>query len=122
KRKENLVKIMNKSEALKQAEVLETELAALKKIIEAPEAPEVTAEARFLQLVENVQVKRDLEKYPNSVFFFNGEKLLAEYDKRFPKNLWIAWNILDVFENEYKMQYVEIQAFMREQVEKHFKM
>jgi hypothetical protein len=77
---------------------------------------------RFSQLVENVQVKRNSERFPDCVFFFNGEKLLAEYDKRFPKNIWIAWDIWSVFANEYAMQLAEVKEFIRKQVEKHFKM
>jgi len=110
---------MNRQEAIKRMQALEKELAELKKIIEAPE---VSPEERFLQLVENVEIRRDLERYPNSIFFFDGDKFLAEYDARFPENLCISRGIWDVFANEYKMKYVEIQAFMREQVEKYFKM
>lgn len=110
---------MNKQEIQNQIQALEEELARLKVLAGKPDIP---PEERFLQLVDinNISIKINKEIYPDSVFFFNGETFLAEYDKKFPKNIWINFDIWDVFENEYGMKYHEIQGFIRKQIRRYF--
>lgn len=77
-------------------------------------------EEKFLELFQGLEMKSDIEKYPNSVFFFRGDKCILEKEKHY---LWVSYNrIWKIFEDEFGMDYGEIQTFIKSMVEKHFKM
>lgn len=79
-------------------------------------------EERFAQLVEGYEVKTDWQKYPNWLFFFKGEKLLGEFNLK-TQVFYASWdNRWSIFANELEMEYLDIQQFMRKQVEEHFKL
>jgi len=84
------------------------------------ELEKITPEERFLDLIDGMTVKIDKDKYPDSIFFFKGDKCYLELEK---SRLWVTYDeVWQVFEVEYGMAYGEIQAFIRDQVEQHFKM
>lgn len=107
---------MNKCEAIKEKSILLEKLKAVQEIIDKPE---ITKEQRFLELLNGCEIKIDKEKYPNSIFLFkNGEYYFEiENDRLWCRHKYV-WS---VFENEFSMQYNEIQVFIKGMVEEHFK-
>jgi len=84
------------------------------------ELEKITPEQRFLDLIDGMIVKIDKEKYPDSTFFFNGDKCFFELEK---STLWVRYaEVWQVFNVEFGMGYSEIQSFIKNQVEQHFKM
>ena len=80
----------------------------------------------FLYLIEDLVIKIDKEKYPNSIFLFkNGEVWFEIYKRQDEKNgnIWCSnkhyWL---VFEREYGLNYTEIQELTKDMVGKHFKL
>jgi hypothetical protein len=108
---------MNKQEAQKELDALKLREAELLAVINAPE---VTPEQRFLQLMEGLTVKINKVNYPDSIFYFrNGEFMFEiENDKAF-LNYELFWG---VFENEFNMDYTHIKDFTRSMLKEHFKM
>jgi len=111
-----IINTMTKKEALQRKEVLEKELQVLNTIISQPEK---TKEQRFFELFNGLQLKFDFEKYRESLFFFRGDEVWLEYDLK-DNHLWILYEKWEVFENEYSMNYHEIQTFIKNMVERHF--
>jgi len=74
-----------------------------------------------MSIFEGLHIKLDLKRYPNSIFFFKGERLWMEYDRRY-KKLWCRGEFLEVLERKNKLDYLEVQAFIKGQVEQHFKL
>ena len=84
------------------------------------ELEKITPEARFLELIDGMTVKIDKDKYPNSIFFFKGDKCYFELGN---SRLWVRYvEMWEVFEVEFGMKYDEIQSFIKDQMEKHFRM
>ena len=84
------------------------------------ELEKITPEQRFLELIDGMTVKIDKDKYPDSTFFFKGDKYYLEIQK---SRLWVRYaEIWQVFKVEFGMQYDEIQSFIKDQMEQHFKM
>lgn len=77
-------------------------------------------EAKFLELFQGLEMKSDIKKYPNSVFFFRGDKCMLERENNI---LWVNYKqIWSIFQDEFGVGYSEIQTFIKSMVEKHFKM
>lgn len=75
-------------------------------------------EKLFLELFQNLTMKSDIDRYPNSVFYFRGDELFLEIEKSY---LWVSYkHIWTIFEREFSMNYTEIQSFIQSMVEKHF--
>ena len=75
-----------------------------------------------MELIDDLEIKVDEEKYPYSIFFFKEDKLLFEQDSR-SDVFWCNYDkIWSVFEKEYHMKYEEIQSFIKDMMEKHLKM
>ena len=103
---------MTKEEALHKIE-------ELRQFIENEEK-KPTKEERFLELINGCEIKIDKAKYPNSVFFFKGDKYFFEIEKQY---LWCSYvNVWSVFESEFKLGYDEIKSLIKSMVEEHFKM
>lgn len=84
-------------------------------------ASKPTPEERFWQLCNGLEIKIDLEKYPNTIFFFKGEDLWFEYEAE-TGYLWCRYlYVWSVFEKEYGMNYSKIKSLIKKQVENHFK-
>ena len=84
------------------------------------ELEKITPEERFLELIDGMTVKIDKDKYPDSIFFFKGDKCYLELEN---SRLWVRYaEIWQVFEVEFGMSYDEVQSFIKSQVEQHFKM
>ena len=73
----------------------------------------------LLSFINGSTIYLDLEEFPNRVFYKdkNDDKIIFEYDN---KNGWF-WLDYDkiwlVFENKYKLNYAEIQIFIKKVVE-----
>ena len=99
-------------------------------------------EKLFLELVEGFQWKYDLEQYPNYLFAFkddififeiynsesiNPKKIISCYRFEIKQDLknadiWINYDkIWSIFESKFEMKHDDIQFFMKDMVEKHFK-
>ena len=99
-------------------------------------------EKLFLELVGGFRWECDLEKYPNSLFVFKNEicifeiynpesinpkKIISSYRfglKQDLKNadIWFNYDkIWSIFESKFGMKYNDIQSFMKDMIEKHFK-
>ena len=93
--------------------------------VEESKTEKPTKEERFKQLIEGVDISHpvvDFEKYPDSMFWFKGDKFLFEYDFK-NKRLWVQYDeVWKVFESEYNMIYDDIQLFMKGRMEEHFKL
>lgn len=86
--------------------------------IEAAKKP--SPEERFWELMNGCEIRTDFKQYPDSVFFFKGDRCWFELEK---DTLWCAYNpVWSVFEIEYGMKYEDIQRLVKNQVEQHFKM
>jgi len=82
----------------------------------------ISKEDRFLELIDDIEIKVDKEKYLGSVFFFKDEKCFFEHNSKYDY-LWCDYNnIWSVFEREYGLSHTEIQSFIKYMLEKHFKM
>lgn len=112
-----------KQELLAKISSLEAELANLKQqVVSIKPEPEKTKEERFWELIlQTNQIKIDKGKYPDYTFGLINDQLLWEYDSK-NRRLWLSTpQIWSVFESEYGMKYVEIQSFIKKQVEEYFK-
>jgi hypothetical protein len=84
------------------------------------ELEKITPEQRFLELIDGMTVKIDKDKYPDWTFFLKGDTCYLELEN---STLWVAYfEIWQVFEVEFGMNYHEIQPFIKDQMEQHFKM
>ena len=74
-----------------------------------------------MNIFEGTHITLDLKHYPNRVFFFKGDIIWMEYDWE-NKDLWCRWEgFWEVLEEENGWEYYEVQAFIENQVEEHFK-
>jgi hypothetical protein len=99
-------------------------------------------EKLFLELIDGFQWRYDLDKYPHSIFAFkddicvfeidnseslNQRKIIACYRFGLKQNLknariWFNYDrIWSIFESNFEMKYNDIQYFMVDMLEKHFK-
>lgn len=109
-------------------ENIEKELAELKiqlaeenKSVTIKETPEEFFNSIFKK---DLTRKVDFEKYPNSQFYFDGETLLLEIEKR-DKNLyaWFNYNkIWDPISTKNNWNYQQTQAFLKLRIEECFKL
>jgi hypothetical protein len=83
------------------------------------ELEKITPEQRFLELIDGMTVKIDKDNYPDSTFFFKNDKCYLEIKN---STLWVRYaEIWQGFEVEFGMKYDEIQSFIKDQMEQHFK-
>jgi hypothetical protein len=109
---------MTKEQAIKRKAELEAELKQVEKIIQQPE---ISKEERFWGLIDGLQLRVDFNKYPNSIFLFDGENCIVEYDTK-SNYLWLRYpSIWSVFETEYRLNYQGIRSFIKKEVEEHFR-
>jgi hypothetical protein len=80
----------------------------------------LSPEERFLEIINGLEIKIDKKKYPDSIFYFKGDKYFFELEKDI---IYCSYNnVWSIFLQEYKMNYDATQAFIKNQVEEHFKM
>ena|SRR3970040_1586539 len=82
----------------------------------------IKKEDRFLELIDDLEIKIDKKIYPKSTFFFKGDVLLFEQDSKNDTFWCNYYEIWSVFGKEYHMKYEEIQSFIKNMMERHFKM
>src|SRR5690606_17537227 len=104
---------MTPEEKQKRIAALEAEIAELKK-------PEKTAGQRFWELVSATEVKFDFDRYPRTLFGFRDGEYLWEFDFR-NNYLWLRYStVWSVLENEYGLNYDDVQSLVKNEVESHF--
>ena len=75
-----------------------------------------------MNIFEGTHIKLDLKRYPNQVFFFKEDVFWMEYNW---KNGYFGCRYEDfweVLEREYHWGYDEVERFIKNQVEQHFKL
>ena len=75
-----------------------------------------------MNFFEGLHIKLDLKCYPHSVFFFKEDRCWMEYDW---KNGYFGCRyegFWDVLGKEKNLAYSEVRAFIKGQVEEHFKL
>lgn len=109
---------MNKQQAQEQFDKLMVEVEKLKTIINGPDK---TKEDRFYELIQGLTPKWDKVNYPDSIFYFKGDKLMFEYNQK-TEYVWVRYtDFWEIFEVEYKLDYQEVKYFLKGMLEKHFK-
>lgn len=90
-------------------------------VFEPKETPE-----QFFDSIFNKDLTRkvDFDKYPNSQFYFDGETLMLEIEKRGETlyawfNYFKIWNPISTKNN---WNYDQTQAFLKVRIEEHFKL
>lgn len=92
-------------------------LEELNELIESSQ--KTTKEQRFLELFQGLQIRSDIEKYPNFVFYYRGDRCILGIENSI---LWVSYSkVWSIFEREFDMEYTDIQKFIQDMVEKHFK-
>lgn len=88
-----------------------------------PTQPEITAENLFLQIFDGCTVRFDMEKYPNSIFYFDKDgNFLAEYDSQ-TNFFWVSYpKVWQVFEAQFSLNYDLLREVLSQQIEQHFKL
>ena len=80
-----------------------------------------SAEDFFLEMYNNCQIKFDFSK-SKSIFFVKNDNVLFEQDNK-NSLLWCDYNeIWSVFKTRYGMNSQQIQAFIQDMLERHFKL
>ncbi|WP_374440425.1 hypothetical protein [Epilithonimonas sp.] len=83
-----------------------------------------TNEDSIFPPISELTAKEDLEKYPNSLFWFHGDIFILELEKS-DDNLiaWVnyskIWNPISI---KTSWNYDETQAFLKVRIEEHFKL
>ena len=82
---------------------------------------EAEMEEFFLSIFKKLTTKKS-DKYPDSIFFMDGDKCFVEQDN---KNKYFGTRYEDfwqVFKTKFGLKYAEIQAFLNGMLEKHLKL
>lgn len=80
-----------------------------------------TPEQRFAELIQGLEIKTDLENYPDSIFYFRGNEYWAEYDSK-NNYFWLSYSKMwSVFEKKYGLNYEQVKELIGKKVEEHFK-
>lgn len=83
---------------------------------------ENTKEFYFKELLNYLTIKEDKVKYPGYIFYFKDDQCYFQYNKKtgnFHCNFNKVWLI---FEKKYHMKHGDIQIFIKNMVEEHFKL
>ena len=91
----------------------------------AAEINKPTKEERFAEIIKGIDINKpiiDFEEYPNTLFWFNGDKYMLQYNWE-TSDIWVRYNhVWEIFREEFNMEYSDIQIFIKGQVEEHFKL
>jgi hypothetical protein len=100
-------------------------------------------EKLFLELINDFQWRYDIDRYPHSIFAFKEDKFIFEIYNSEPLNqrkiiasyrlgikqdlknarIWFNYDrIWSIFKSNFEMKDNDIEFFMRNMLEKHFKM
>jgi hypothetical protein len=98
----------------------EAKIAKLKLEKEQQESPEKFAMSFFEQ---DLICKSD-EKYPNSIFYFKGDKLLLEIEKSGDSlTAWVSYSeIWNPVSEKFSLDYAQTQSLLKTTIEQHFKL
>ena len=98
-------------------------ITSLKTFNESENSTETTAEELFKQLIQGIDISKprvDFKNYPNSMFWFKGNKCIFQYNFK-NNDFWIDYsNFWIKFKPYFNGNYNDIQDFMKLQVEQHF--
>lgn len=79
-----------------------------------------TAEERLMGIISTCTTKKS-HKYPESIFFMAGDKIIFEQDKRL-RTFWCSYpNLWSIFVAEYMMAHNAIQNLISDNLERHLK-
>jgi|SRR5690606_16987053 len=109
---------MNKQQAQEQLDKLMIEAEKLKSIINNPDK---TKEERFFELIQDLTPDWDKKIYPDSIFYFKGDKVWLDYNGKSGHLCIRYYGFYDVFEKEYGLNHQEIKDFLKDMLEGHFK-
>lgn len=86
----------------------------------------ISKEDMFFELIQDLEVKVDLEKFPYSTFFFKNKEIWFEIWKKQDEEygyFYCSYNKMwSIFKDEYRLNSVEIKYFIKDMIEKYFKM
>jgi hypothetical protein len=112
---------MNKQQALDRLAAIEKETAELRKIVETPEQPTVTPEELFRQLMNGLVCTP--EKNGNLVYCNSQGEWMIEIEEENSCIIWFHYDRFWVkFHEAFSWKYEQTQAFLKDMLEKHFKM
>lgn len=76
----------------------------------------------FIDKFKDCKVKIDYKKYGDIIFFFDqNDKYLGEYNSK-QENFWLAWELFEHFELNYKNTYSKIKELFKTLVEQYFRL
>ena len=113
---------MKKSEAEQELQIITKKFEAEKSKLLEVINKKITAEERFLELTNNLIQKFDFEKEAVNIYYINNDGKIVynlDYENGY---IYFNYNLFwSIFESEFGMNYQEIQAFAKGQMEEHFK-
>ena len=75
-----------------------------------------------MNIFEGLHIKLDLKTYPNRIFFFKEDMFWMDYNWK-SKDLWCRGEgFWEVLKRENNWGHGEVRAFIRSQLEQHFKL
>jgi len=80
-----------------------------------------SAKSFFLNYIQGLEVKIDKKRYIDTVFYFKNGRCLFEYDEKYGDLYCRYHGFWSVFVKEYHMDHQQINAFINNGVEEHFK-
>ena len=100
---------------------IESELQDIKELLQKENT---TAEDVVFPPISELTLKEDLDKFPNSLFFFHGDTFILELEKRDDKLIaWVnyskIWNPIYI-KNDWN--YDQTRAFLKVRIEEYFKL
>ena len=83
-----------------------------------------TNEDSIFPPINEMTVKEDLEKYPNSLFWFHGDTFILELEKTDDKLItWVNYSkIWNPISEKNNWNYDQTQDFLKVKIEEHFKL
>ena len=76
----------------------------------------------FKDLLNQMEMKEDRKKYPDSIYFFIDNKVVMEQDEK-NERLWVDYKkIWSFFHSEFNLNWLETSHLIKGMVEEHFKM
>lgn len=111
---------MNKEKQLREL-VNQYGIDTIKKQLKSFETKE-SPEKWFKNLLSQMTIKQDREKYPYSLFFFLGNEIYMEQDKNYYYLLWVCHKrIWSKLKSKFGLKDQEIRDLIKNTVEEHFK-
>ena len=111
-------------EIIERLNTLEAENLKFKELINSlnSKTSKLSKEERFWEIMlKTNSIKIDKDKYPNSTFGFVDDKFYWEFDSKISNLMLSHTNVWSIFERDFALKYIDIQSFIKNEVEEHFK-